>query len=303
MPAEIMLLPRWAPFHLSKVSYWSRTVIVPLLVLTALKPKALNPRAVNIRELFVVPPEEERTYLTNPTGSAWGNLFLAIDKALRICEPLLPKNARQRSIQAALDWIAERLNGEDGLGGIFPAMANAVMAYRSLGYAPDHPQRAIAMESIRKLLVLGETSGYCEPCMSPIWDTVLAMNALMEAGVDGEDERLRRAADWLIERQILEAYDGQLLLALLGEIFLGARVDDLALDDKAHVLIGVEDGVTDDDLVQAGVGCLRHAVHLEPGKAGLDALFHRNPVGESRGRERCRKQQGPQPHTHDNSFW
>lgn len=204
MPAEIMLLPRWAPFHLSKVSYWSRTVIVPLLVLTALKPKALNPRAVDIRELFVVPPEEERTYLTNPTGSAWGNLFLAIDKALRICEPLLPKNARQRSIQAAIDWIAERLNGEDGLGGIFPAMANAVMAYRSLGYAPDHPQRVIAMESIRKLLVLGETSGYCEPCMSPIWDTVLAMNALMEAGVDGEDERLRRAADWLIERQILD---------------------------------------------------------------------------------------------------
>ena len=133
MPVEIMLLPRWAPFHLSKVSYWSRTVIVPLLVLTALKPKALNPRAVNIRELFVVPPEEERTYLTNPTGSAWGNLFLAIDKALRICEPLLPKNARQRSIQAAIDWIAERLNGEDGLGGIFPAMANAVMAYRRPG--------------------------------------------------------------------------------------------------------------------------------------------------------------------------
>ena len=83
MPVEIMLLPRWFPFHLSKVSYWSRTVIVPLLMLMALKPQAPNPRGVGIRELFVTPPEEERTYLTNPTGSAWGNLFLAIDKALR----------------------------------------------------------------------------------------------------------------------------------------------------------------------------------------------------------------------------
>jgi squalene-hopene/tetraprenyl-beta-curcumene cyclase len=204
MPAEIMLLPRWAPFHLSKVSYWSRTVIVPLLVLMAIKPRAANPRAVNIRELFVVPPEEERNYLINPTGSAWGNLFLAIDKALRVCEPLMPKNARQRSIQVAVDWIAERLNGEDGLGGIFPAMANCVMAYCSLGYAPDHPQRATAMGSIRKLLVIGETSGYCEPCVSPIWDTVLAMNALMEAGVDGRNETLRLAVDWLVERQILD---------------------------------------------------------------------------------------------------
>jgi squalene-hopene/tetraprenyl-beta-curcumene cyclase len=204
MPLEIMLLPRWAPFHLSKVSYWSRTVIVPLLVLMALKPRAANPQGVNIRELFVVPPEEERNYLINPTGSAWGNLFLAIDKALRVCEPLMPKNARQRSIQVAIDWIGERLNGEDGLGGIFPAMANSVMAYCSLGYAPDHPQRETAMGSIRKLLVMGETSGYCEPCVSPVWDTVLAMNALMEAGVDGGNEKLRLAVDWLVERQILD---------------------------------------------------------------------------------------------------
>jgi squalene-hopene/tetraprenyl-beta-curcumene cyclase len=204
MPVEIMLLPRWAPFHLSKVSYWSRTVIVPLLVLMALKPRAANPRNLDIRELFTVPPEDERGYLTNPTGSPWGTLFLAIDKALRICEPLFPKNARQKSIQLAVDWIGERLNGEDGLGAIFPAMANAVMAYCALGQAPDHPQRAIAMRSIRKLLAVEEKSGYCQPCLSPIWDTVLAMQALMEAGTDGDSDRLRQAADWLVERQILD---------------------------------------------------------------------------------------------------
>ena len=49
MPVEIMLLPRWFPFHLSKVSYWSRTVIVPLLVLMAKKPRARNPRNITDR--------------------------------------------------------------------------------------------------------------------------------------------------------------------------------------------------------------------------------------------------------------
>ena len=204
MPLEIMLLPKWAPFHLSKVSYWSRTVIVPLLILMALKPRAANPRNVDIRELFVAPPEQERNYLVNVSGSPWGKAFLAIDKALRLCEPWFLTNPRKRALELALEFIGERLNGEDGLGGIFPAMANAVMAYHTLGYAPDHPQRAIAMTSVKKLLVLEETQGYCQPCLSPIWDTVLAMHGLMEAGVPGDGQAMRRATDWLLDRQILD---------------------------------------------------------------------------------------------------
>ena len=70
MPVEIMLLPRWFPFHLDKVSYWARTVMVPLLVLQALKPRAANPRGVTIGELFTAPPETVRKW---PTGAhqAW----------------------------------------------------------------------------------------------------------------------------------------------------------------------------------------------------------------------------------------
>ena len=75
MPVEIMLLPRWFPFHLDKVSYWSRTLIAPLVVLMALKPRAKNPRGVGVEELFVTPPAAERDYITNPTGSAWGRFF------------------------------------------------------------------------------------------------------------------------------------------------------------------------------------------------------------------------------------
>ncbi|HLT01418.1 MAG TPA: prenyltransferase/squalene oxidase repeat-containing protein, partial [Geminicoccaceae bacterium] len=91
MPVEIMLLPRWFPFHLDKVAYWSRTVIVPLLILMARKPRARNPRGVGIEELFVTPPERERRYITNPTGSGWGRFFLALDRGLRLAEPLFPR--------------------------------------------------------------------------------------------------------------------------------------------------------------------------------------------------------------------
>ena len=204
MPLEILLLPKWAPFHLSKVSYWSRTVIVPLLILMALKPQAANPRGIDIRELFVTPPERERHYMVNATGSVWGRAFLAIDKALRLCEPWFLTNPRKRALERALAFMAERLNGEDGLGGIFPAMANAVMAYHTLGYPADHPQRAIAMQSVKKLLVLKDDWGYCQPCLSPIWDTVLAMHGLMEAGVEGDAPAMQRATEWLLDRQILD---------------------------------------------------------------------------------------------------
>jgi squalene-hopene/tetraprenyl-beta-curcumene cyclase len=202
MPVEIMLLPGWFPFHLDKVSYWSRTVIAPLLLLMALKPRARNPRGVHIRELFTTPPEAERRYITNPTGSAWGSFFLTVDRVLRLAEPLLPRPGRQRAIQAALDFITPRLNGEDGLGGIYPAMANAVMAMDTLGYPKDHPDLVTAKAAIRKLVTeRSAEEAYVQPCLSPIWDTALAAHALLEAG---NPEAAQEGLDWIAARQITE---------------------------------------------------------------------------------------------------
>jgi len=204
MPVEIMHLPRWFPFHLTKVSYWSRTVIVPLLVLTALKPLARNPRDVHIRELFVTPPEQEPDYNHNPTGAWLGNVFLLIDRVLRTVEPHFPRGPRRRAIDKAVAWATERLNGEDGLGGIFPAMANLVMTYHALGYPADHPDFVTAREAVDKLLTSGDGEGYCQPCLSPIWDTALAAHALMEAGEPGDGAVISAATDWLADRQVLD---------------------------------------------------------------------------------------------------
>ena len=204
MPVEIMLLPSWFPFRLDMVSYWSRTVIVPLMILSALKPEAKNPRGVGIAELFVTPPHRERRYIVNSTGASLGHVFLLLDRILYVGERLIPKRLRAHAIDAAVTFINKRANGEGGLGGIFPAMANTVMAQAALGYPEDDPRRRASMEAIRKLLVLGPDKGYCQPCISPVWDTGLAMLALMEAGELEDSESMREGVKWLLDRQILE---------------------------------------------------------------------------------------------------
>ncbi len=203
MPVELVLLPRWFPFHLDKVSYWSRTVIVPLTVLMALRPQARNPRGVHIPELFATPPARVRDWIRGPFRSGWGHFFKGLDAVLRALQPAFPRPLRRRAIARAVSFVTERLNGEDGLGAIYPAMANTVMMFDVLGYAPDHPDAAIAWASVRKLLVVEADRAYCQPCLSPVWDTGLAAHAVAEADHDAHPA-VAQAAAWLAARQVLE---------------------------------------------------------------------------------------------------
>ena len=205
MPVEIMLLPRWFPFHLSKISYWARTVIVPLLVLGALKPKARNLKGIKIDELFNQPPQTVGPPLKAPHQKwFWFLLFRGIDMALRTVEPWMPSAPRKRSITKAVAFVRERLNGEDGLGAIFPAMANSVMMFDVLGYPRDHPEVVSARSSIEKLLVVKEHEAYCQPCVSPVWDTALACQTLLEVGGDEVAKQAGKGLDWLKPLQVLD---------------------------------------------------------------------------------------------------
>jgi squalene-hopene/tetraprenyl-beta-curcumene cyclase len=205
MPVEIMLLPKWFPFHLDKISYWSRTVIVPLLVLMALKPRARNPKNIRIDELFIDPPSTLGPAPKAPQQKAiWFWFFRGVDNVLRATEPYFPNRPRRRAIDRAVAWVTERLNGEDGLGAIYPAMANSVMMFDVLGYPVDHPLRAVARLSVEKLLVVHEHEAYCQPCVSPIWDTGLAAHALLETGDAEAQARVTKALQWLEPKQILD---------------------------------------------------------------------------------------------------
>jgi len=211
MPVELMLLPRKAFFSVWNMSYWSRTVIAPLLVLAALRPKAINPRGIHVQELFLVPPEKARNWIRGPYRSVWGRAFKYLDVALRPVVARIPAATHERAIKAAVDFIEPRLNGRDGLGAIYPAMANTVMMYRALGVADTDPRAATAWQSVKDLLVHNGDETYCQPCVSPIWDTGLTGHAMLEAadgptGTRPEEtkERMARANAWLRSKQILD---------------------------------------------------------------------------------------------------
>ncbi|MGZ3401804.1 MAG: squalene--hopene cyclase, partial [Caulobacteraceae bacterium] len=204
MPAEIIMLPKWFPITLLKMSYWARTVIVPLLVLMSEKPRARNPRGVHVPELFEDVTPAPRVAQGANLKKAWVVGFNALDAVLKAVQPIWPRGLRKRAIARCRDWVVERLNGEDGLGAIYPAMANSVMMFDALGYAEDHPHRALARKSVENLLVIKEGEAYCQPCVSPVWDTALAAHALMEAGGDQADAAALRTLEWLKPLQVLD---------------------------------------------------------------------------------------------------
>jgi squalene-hopene/tetraprenyl-beta-curcumene cyclase len=204
VPVELALLPRWFPFHVSKVSYWSRTVVTPLAVLCSLKPRAVNPRGIDVRELFVTPPERERHYFAPPKSPlAWA--LLQLDKLGRALEPHMPARLRRRALRRADAWLLPRLNGTAGLGAIFPAMVNALEALLQLGHAPDEAPVREARQALRNLLVIHGDEAYCQPCVSPVWDTGLTCLALQEDLGGAASPALERALQWLRGKQLLDA--------------------------------------------------------------------------------------------------
>jgi squalene-hopene/tetraprenyl-beta-curcumene cyclase len=205
LPVEIMLLPFWSPFHLNKISYWARCTIVPLMVLAALKPRAVNRKGVGIDELFLQDPASIGMPAKAPHQS-WFlfKLFGSIDVVLRALEPYFPKRLRAHAIKLAVAFVEERLNGEDGLGAIYPPMANTVMMYKELGYPEDYPGRVITRRGIDKLLVINDDEAYCQPCVSPVWDTSLVCHALTEAGGAEIEQPVRAGLDWLLPKQVLD---------------------------------------------------------------------------------------------------
>ncbi|MEM9736235.1 MAG: squalene--hopene cyclase, partial [Pseudomonadota bacterium] len=203
IPVEAILMPEWFPFHMSKIAYWSRTVLTPLLILYAKRARAENPTGRDIAELFTTPPEQQKTWQVNPTGSSIGRAFLWLDKVLQRVEPHFPKSLREKAVKRAEDFTLSHLNGLDGLGAIYPAMANAVMALRVLGYGDDEPRMVTAREAIERLMIERGEDIYFQPCVSPVWDTCLAAHAFLEAG-ERDDPRLIHALDWLAGKQILE---------------------------------------------------------------------------------------------------
>ncbi len=226
IPPEMLLLPRWFPFHVDRMSSWSRAIFVPLSVLWALRPRVDIAPAAGLGELR---PAEERAMLErlaahpdDPDGDdadvdidaelglgalAWGAFFRTADAGLRHIERVRVTPLRRRALEAAEAWILERIDSTDGLGAVFPSIANAIMALRCLGYEQDHPALASQQRAMEKLEVDHGDTLQIQPSLSPVWDTAQAMAALAAAGVPPEHPALLLASEWLLDREVTAAGD------------------------------------------------------------------------------------------------
>ncbi|MGH7277152.1 MAG: squalene--hopene cyclase, partial [Candidatus Rokuibacteriota bacterium] len=252
MPVEIMLLRRpFFLFNLHEVSYWSRTVIVPLLILMDRKPVKWLPPHQSLDELWPVPREEASLRfprIPQPFewhAVFWKSFFIAVDDGMKIWERFSPRPFRKRAIEAARLWLEERLAVPGGLGGIFPAMVNSVLALRVLGYPDDHPLVLGQVKEIEALAVDDPASDemHYQPCPGPVWDTSLAVNALVESGLPAHHTALHRACEWMVDRQVLVPGDWKVKRPHVqpgGWAFQYANDFYPDLDDTAVVLMALE---------------------------------------------------------------
>ena len=214
MPVELMLLPKRFYFSIYAISYWSRAVLIPLLIVFAHQPVCRIPPEQGIEELYPIPRREIRYWRFPPFNKdqKWftpHNFFVALDAMLKIYDRMPLTILREKALHKAATWMLERLKGSGGLGAIYPAMANSIMALRCLGYEMDDPLIVKAMREIEDLEVYDSVSVngqrvatlHLQPCFSPIWDTALLINALVEGGLAPDHPALLRAGSYLISRQ------------------------------------------------------------------------------------------------------
>ncbi len=211
IPPEIVLFPNWLYFNIYEISSWSRSILVPLAIIYAKKPFKKVPPEQGIDELFVGGRANAimRLRMDRKRILSWRNFFLVLDRLMHLAEAVHIRPLRSLAIKRAEKWMLERLEMTDGLGAIYPAMMNAIIALRCLGYSEDDPQVIRARDEFEKLGIeepaseaLPEPTFRMQPCVSPVWDTAQTLYALGEAGVSRIDPRLLKAADWLLSKEV-----------------------------------------------------------------------------------------------------
>jgi squalene-hopene/tetraprenyl-beta-curcumene cyclase len=211
IPPEIVLFPNWFYFNIYEISSWSRSILVPLAIIYAKKPFKKLSAEHTIDELFVGGRANAKMRLQwdRKKKISWRNFFIAIDRLMHWAEAVHLRPVRKLALKKAEKWMLERLEMSDGLGAIYPAMLNAILALRCLGYSEDDPQVIRARDEFEKLGIeesptadMPEPTFRMQPAMSPVWDTGQAIYALGEAGVPRNDPRMLKAADWLLSKEV-----------------------------------------------------------------------------------------------------
>jgi len=209
IPPELMLLPNWFFLNIYEMSSWTRGIVIPMAILAALRPEWRLPEHARVDELFRDASKKRAAFDWSRQLLSWKNFFLALDRALKLYEKLPWKPLRQRALREAKSWLLEHFERSDGLAAIYPAMMNSIFALMALGHGPEDPLTAREIREFARFEIAEGDTIRLQPCVSPVWDTCIAMVALEEAGLPADHPALVKAADWILSKQVLGPGDWQ----------------------------------------------------------------------------------------------
>ncbi len=240
VPPEIVLIPSRLGFSLSAMSAWTRTIVVPLSIMSYYKPVCRLGAERGIAELFrgdrVTPQRRTARWFS------WTNFFLGMDRTLKWLDRLVPTAWRQPAVRAAHRWVLEHCENTDGLGAIFPPMVYSIIAFRCLDYDLSSPMVQWALGQLDELQIAEGDRVRVQPCHSPVWDSAIATIALADAGLPSDHPAWRRAVEWLLAKEVRHPGDWQIRRPVLeptGWHFQYHNAFYPDLDDSAMVLLGL----------------------------------------------------------------
>ena len=209
IPPELMLIPHWFIFNIYEMSSWTRGIVIPMAILSSLRPNWRLPEHAHVDELFKDPEHKTAALDWSDQLLSWKNVFLAVDRGFKLYEKFPWKPFRQRAIREAKEWMLNHIERTEGLAAIYPAMMNSIFALMAFGYTPSDPLTLREIKEFSRFEIEDEETIRMQPCVSPVWDTCIAMVALEEAGLPPDHPALVKAADWILSKQVLGPGDWQ----------------------------------------------------------------------------------------------
>jgi squalene-hopene/tetraprenyl-beta-curcumene cyclase len=210
IPPELMLLPNWIYMNIYEMSSWTRGIVIPMTILRSVRPDFRLPERARVDELFKDPTHKGAAFDWSKELLSWKNVFLALDRVLKLYEKLPWKPLRQRALREAKTWVLNHIERTEGLAAIYPAMMNSIFALMALGHGPDDPLTWREIKEFSRFEIEEGDTIRMQPCVSPVWDTCIAMVALEEAGLPVDHQALVKAAEWMLSKQVLGPGDWQI---------------------------------------------------------------------------------------------
>jgi squalene-hopene/tetraprenyl-beta-curcumene cyclase len=209
IPPELMLLPNWFFINIYEMSSWTRGIVIPMAILSTLRPDWRLPERARVDELFKNPARKAAAFDWSDKFISWKNFFLALDRGFKLYEKVPWKPFRQRALREAKHWVLDHIERSEGLAAIYPAMMNSIFALIAMGMGPDDPLTRREIQEFSRFEIEEPDTIRLQPCVSPVWDSCIAMVALEEAGVAPDHPALVKAAEWILSKQILSTGDWQ----------------------------------------------------------------------------------------------